>query len=66
MQEGCGRIGRNRQCGDYVCPGSDAEGDWRIMVKVYEQIEAKSANFILKMMIDSNINCIFAAFKQDV
>ena len=36
------------------------------MVKGYEQIEAKSANFILKMMIDSNINCIFAAFKQDI
>lgn len=66
MYEGSGGIGGNRQCRHCVCPGGVAEGDWRIMVKGYEQIEAKSANFILKMMIDSNLNCIFAAFKQDI
>lgn len=36
------------------------------MVKGYEQIEANNADFPLKIVIDSNINCIFAAFKQDV
>lgn len=32
----------------------------------YEEINANNTDFLLKMMIDSNINCIFAAFKQDV
>lgn len=32
----------------------------------YEEIYANNADFPLKIVIDSNINCIFAAFKQDV